>query len=199
MKKLLLTGFEPFGGETINPAWEAAKLVNDHISEWEIHKLRLPVTFSGAAERTISAAKALNPDVILCVGQAGGRKAVTPELVAINLRFANIPDNSGCAPRDESVIPSGPDGLFATVPARQMAEAIRAAGVPGQISYSAGAYVCNDLLYSLLYTYRNTRVRVGFVHVPFLPEQAKENQPSLPLPDIVKALEAAIGALQKSP
>ena len=148
-----------------------------------------------AAQRAIEEAQAVQPDVILCVGQAGGRAAVTPEMVAINLRYAAIPDNAGLQPQDIPCAEDGPAAYFATVPVREMARAIAQAGLPGSVSYTAGTFVCNDLLYTLLHHYHDTAVRVGFIHVPFLPGQAGQGQPSMALDDIVRALCAAIEAL----
>lgn len=195
MKKLLLTGFEPFGGETVNPALEAVLRVDDSVGGYAVRKLAVPVVFGLAGETVLREAARFHPDVILCVGQAGGRRAVTPEQVAINLRDAALPDNAGNAPRELPVVPGGPDGLFSPLPVRRMAEAITRLGLPGAVSYSAGTYVCNDLLYTLLHALRFTPVRAGFLHVPYLPEQAHPEQPSLPLSDIVRALEAALSVL----
>lgn len=195
MKKLLITGFEPFGGENVNPSFEAVKLLPDKIGDYELTKLLVPVVFGKAGETVLKAAESLNPDAVICVGQAAGRAAVTPELVAINIRFASIPDNEGAKPEDVPVIPGGPAAYFSTLPVRAMAKAISDAGIPGAVSYSAGAYVCNDLLYSVLHHYENSLVKAAFIHVPLIPEQAKDGRPSLPLSDIVKALEAAISAI----
>ena len=195
MKKLLITGFDPFGGERINPSWEAVKLLPETIGEYTLTKLQIPTVFGQAAEKVLTAAKELKPDVILSVGQAGGRKAVTPEVIGINLREAGIPDNMGNRPVNTPVIAGGPDACFATVPVREMVKSITSAGLPAALSVSAGAFVCNDVLYTLLHHYRGTDTRVGFIHVPFLPEQAKENVPSMALSQIVSGLTAAIEAL----
>lgn len=189
-KKLLITGFEPFGGEEINASWEAISRLPDEINGYGICKLEIPVEFEDAAELVIVFAEVFEPDVILCVGQAGGRSAITPELVAINLRYANIPDNSGKEPKDKPIDDEGPCAYFSTLPARQMAEAISTAGLPAQVSYSAGTYVCNDLLYKLLANYQNTQTKVGFIHVPYAKEQGKE--PNMALDDMVKGLTVAI-------
>ncbi len=194
-QKLLITGFDPFGGECINPAWEAVQRLPDVVGHWRLTKLQVPTVFGSAGQTVLAAAESLRPDAILAVGQAGGRAAVTPELVAINLRYGRIADNAGAAPQDEPVLPGGPAAWFSTLPVREMAAAIAAAGLPGQVSYSAGAFVCNDLLYTLLQRYAGTDTRCGFIHVPFLPQQAKAGQPSLPLEDIVAALMAAITAI----
>ena len=191
-KRLLITGFDPFGGANINPAWEAVKALPEQIGEFTLRKLQIPTVFGLAARQVLEAAEEFRPHVILCVGQAGGRDAITPERIGVNIRTARIPDNAGNRPQEQPVISGGPDGLFATVPVAEMAEAICDAGFPGKISNTAGTFVCNDTLYTLLHRYRHTPVRVGFIHVPYLPEQGT---PSLPLEKIVQALTAAIKAL----
>ena len=190
MKKLLITGFEPFGGEEINPSWDAVAVLPDEVGGYRLTKQRIPVVFERAARLVLAIAKDVCPDVIICVGQAGGRNAVTPEKVAINLRHATIPDNDGAQPKDESVIDGGDVAYFSTLPVRKIAEAISASGISSQVSYSAGAYVCNDLLYTLLAHYRETDVRVGFIHVPYSVEQGKE--PSMNIENITMALKIAI-------
>lgn len=190
MKKLLITGFEPFDREEINPSWEAISRLPDEIKGYTLTKLRIPVVFGKAAEQVLAVADEVRPDVILCVGQAGGRSAITPELVAINLRYAKIPDNEGQQPKDEPIFPDGNCAYFSTLPVRQMAEAISAAGIASQVSYSAGAYVCNDLLYTLLAHFQNTRTKVGFVHIPYSKEQGKE--PAMEVADMIKGLTVAI-------
>ena len=190
MKNLLITGFEPFGGEKINPSWEAVKLLPSEINGYRLTKLCLPVVFEDATKMAIRMAENISADTILCVGQAGGRAAITPELVAINLRYASIPDNNGNQPIDEAIIPSGSTAYFSTLPMRKMAVAIAEGNLPVQISYSAGAYVCNDLLYGLLDHFNNTTTKVGFIHVPYSSEQGKE--PSMELCDIAKGLRVAI-------
>ena len=196
MKRLLITGFDPFGGEKINPSWEAVRRLPDEIGPWQLTKLQIPTVFGAAARAVLEAAREAAPDVILCVGQAGGRGAVTPEVVAINLREARIPDNAGHQPEDQPVAEGGPCGYFATVPVREMVRAMTDAGYPAALSYSAGTFVCNDVLYTLLHRFEGSGTRVGFVHVPFLPQQAGENQPSMTLEDMIGALTAAVGAIK---
>ena len=186
---LLITGFDPFGGETINPAWEAVKLLPEQIGNFRIHKLQIPTVFGLAAETVLKTAETIHPDVILCVGQAGGRAAVTPERVAINLRDARIADNQGNQPTEIPIVPDGPAAYFSTVPVSKMAQAIRDADLPGQVSNTAGTFVCNDTLYTLLHRYAGTNVKAGFIHVPYLPQQGT---PSLALEQTVAALTAAI-------
>ena len=194
-KRLLITGFDPFGGETVNPSWKAVRLLPEAVGAYRLTKLQIPTVFGQAAETVLTAARELRPDVILCIGQAGGRGAVTPEVVGINLREARIPDNAGNQPVNVPVVENAPAAYFSTVPVRAMVKAIQDAGLPAALSYSAGTFVCNDVLYTLLHCFDGTQTQVGFVHVPFLPEQAKDNIPCLPLPQIVQALTAAIESL----
>ena len=193
MKKLLITGFEPFGGETINPSWEAVNLLPSEIGEYSIDKLQIPVAFGFAFDKVIEKANHISPDAIICVGQAGGRSAITPEFVGINLKNATIPDNLGNQPKDEDIILDGDCAYFSTIPVRRIAEAINSAGIASQISYSAGTYVCNELFYRLLARYKNTDTLVGFVHVPYSKEQNKE--PSMELDEMVRALILVINEL----
>ncbi len=193
MKHLLITGFDPFGGETVNPSWEAVSRLPDIVGPYRLTKLQIPTVFAAAADAVLAAAE--NVDVILCVGQAGGRDAVTPERIAVNMASASIPDNAGNRPLEQPILPGGPDGIFSTVPVAAMAGAIVGAGLPGKISNTAGTFVCNDTLYRLLTHFAGTGTRVGFLHVPHLPSQAKDGGPSMELPDIIRALTVAIGAL----
>lgn len=190
MKKLLITGFEPFGGEEINPSWDAVCQLPTEIGGYSLTKLRIPVVFGKAAETVIAKTEELRPDVILCIGQAGGRNAITPELVGINLRNGSIADNAGFQPQDEPVIPGGDCAYFSTLPVRKMAAAIASAGIPAQVSYSAGAYVCNDLLYTLLAQFAGSNTKVGFIHIPYSTDQGKA--PAMDIKDIVKGLNIAI-------
>ncbi len=193
MPKLLITGFDPFGGDALNPAWQAVKNLPDTTAGFELCKLEIPTVFGAAAETVLAKAAEFQPHVILCVGLAAGRSAVTPERIAVNIRDARIPDNAGHQPQGEWCCPEGPAAYFATVPVEAMAQAIREAGIPGAVSNSAGTFVCNDTLYQLLHHYAGTSTRVGFLHVPRTPDMG---DPSLPLPAITAALEAAIAALR---
>jgi pyroglutamyl-peptidase len=193
MKKLLITGFEPFGGEAINPSWEAVSRLPEEINGYSLVKLRIPVVFGKAAEMVIKNANEISPDAIICVGQAAGRGAITPEFVGINLRHASIPDNDGYQPKDERIIRGGADAHFSTLPVRKISEAIKDVGIASQVSYSAGAYVCNDVLYTLLSHFQNEKTRVGFIHIPYCKEQNKE--PSMDINDIIKGLTVAIESL----
>ena len=200
---ILVTGFDPFGGDSINPAMEAVRALPDRIGGLKISKLELPTVYGEAAELAISRAEALlsegaAPLTVLCIGQAAGRGAITPEVIAINLREASIPDNAGNQHRNCPVIEGAPAAYFSTLPVREMVQAIRDEGLPASLSLSAGAFVCNDLMYTLLHRFNGGDVRVGFVHIPALPVQAREGTPSLPLADSVRGLETAIGAIENS-
>ena len=192
MKHLLITGFDPFGGGAINPSWEAVSRLPEQLGIWRLTRLQIPTVFAAAAETVLAAAGADAPDVILCVGQAAGRDAVTPERIGVNIRDAKIADNEGNMPQGEYCAPDGPAAYCATLPVMEMAAAIREAGLPGVVSNSAGAFVCNDTLYLLLHRYAGTATRVGFIHVPYLPEQGT---PNLSPEQTVRGLEAAITAL----
>ncbi|PRY78013.1 pyroglutamyl-peptidase I [Alkalibacterium olivapovliticus] len=197
--KILVTGFDPFGGETVNPAYEAIKLLDDTVKGAEIIKLEIPTVFHKAAEVVNKAIRQTNPDVILCVGQAGGRFGVTPERVAINIDDARIPDNEQNQPIDEKIQADGPDAYFSSLPVKSMVEKMKEAQVPSSVSNSAGTFVCNHIMYQVLYAIDKefSGKTGGFVHVPFIPEQVtdKANQPSMHLEDITRGLKAGIEAI----
>ena len=140
-KKLLITGFDPFGGEKINPSWEAVKLLPEKIGAYTLYKMEIPTVFSRAAELILEQARQLKPDVILSIGQAGGRSAVTPERVAINLWDASICDNMGNQPQEQPIVADGPAAFFSTVPCKKMVEAIKRAGIPAAVSKIGRAHV----------------------------------------------------------
>lgn len=192
MKKLLITGFSPFGGAQVNPSWLAVQALEDVVGEYRLCKMELPTIFGDAAAMVIDKAEKEGADVVLCVGVAAGRDAVTPERIAVNIRDARIADNAGNQPRGEFVASNGPAAYFATVPVEKMAQAIRNGGMRAAVSNSAGAYVCNDVMYSVLHRFADTPVRAGFIHVPQLPQQGT---PAMELAMIVQALECAICAL----
>lgn len=192
MNKLLITGFDSFNNASINPSWEAVKLLPNAIGEYEIHKLQLPTVYGKAPQILLEKAKQLHPDVIISVGQAGGRDAVTPERIAVNIRAARIADNEGKQLDGDRIEPDGPAAYFSTLPVEAMRDAIRAVQIPAAVSNTAGTFVCNDVLYSMLHHHAGTDVRCGFIHVPYLPQQG---EPSLPLEQTVQALIVAISAL----
>ena len=200
--KILLTAFSPFGGEKINPSLEAVKLVKDKILETDIIKLEVPTVFGKSIKIVADAIEKEKPDYVLCIGQAGGRYGITPERVAINIDDARIPDNEGNQPIDRPIFADGEPAYFSNLPVKSMVEEIRKEGLPASLSNSAGTYVCNHLMYGVLYTLskKYKGVKGGFIHVPFIPEQTvdKPDKPSMSLPDIVRGLEAAIRAVSRN-
>lgn len=197
--KILLTAFDPFGGEKINPALEAVKLVADQVAGAAIVKLVVPTVFGKSVEVVREAMEREQPDVVLCIGQAGGRFDVTPERVAINVDDARIADNEGNQPMCTPIFADGEPAYFSTLPIKAMAQAIRDAGLPSSVSNSAGTFVCNHLMYGVLYHIAKTFPKMlgGFIHVPFIPEQVvtRTGAPYMALADITRALEAALSAI----
>ena len=198
--KILVTGFDPFGGETVNPAYEAVKLLPDTIGGAQIFKLEIPTVFSLSGPAVEEGIKKYQPDVVLCVGQAGGRASISVEKVAINFVDARIPDNNGEQPLDEPLQADGPAAYFSTLPVKAMVQHVKDAGLPCYLSYTAGTYVCNSIMYNVLYMCekRYPGIRAGFIHVPYACGQVidKANTtPSMPLETIAKSLEYAIEAI----
>ena len=197
--KILLTAFEPFAGERVNPAMEAAALLGDRVAGAELVCVSVPVVFGKSVEVVTAAIRREMPDAILCIGQAGGRFELTPERVAINLDDARIPDEEGNRPVDQPICPEGPAAFFSTLPVKAMVSAIREKGIPASVSNTAGTFVCNHLMYGVLSYLSETgqQIPAGFMHVPYLPSQVlnKPNTPCLSLGDITAGLAAAIGAI----
>lgn len=206
MKKILVTGFESFGGEKINPAWEAVKVLPQSIGGAQVIKLQVPVEFDVGAQEVINKLEEEHPDIVLCVGQAGGRSKMTPEFVGINWAHARIPDNAGKQPLMQRIIDGAPDAYFATLPVNTMVAAMNQANIPATVSYTAGTYVCNDVMYQVLHALatRFPKTRGTFLHVPFATEQvAKKNAqtregshqvPSMSLEMMTRGLEVALEA-----
>lgn len=198
--KILITGFDPFGGENVNPAYEAVKLLPDTIAGAEIIKLEVPTQFHRAGAVLEDAMQRHKPDAVICVGQAGGRAAITPEKVAINLMDGRIPDNAGYQPVDAPIREDGETAYFTSLPVKAMVQRMRDAGIPAAVSYTAGTYVCNYLLYTLLYLIdkKYPNVRGGFIHVPYAMEQVINKPlgtPSMDLRQIARGLETAVEAV----
>lgn len=197
--KLLITGFDPFGGEKTNPAIEAVKRLPAAIAGATVVPLEIPTVFGTCAEVVRQAIITERPDVVLSVGQAGGRSALTLERIAINLDDGRIPDNAGFQPVDQPIQPNGPAAYFTQLPVKAMAQAIRQAGLPSHVSTTAGTYVCNHIMYQVqhLRATEFPQLQAGFIHIPFLPEQVVQRSgvPSLSLTDDVRGLTAAIRAI----
>lgn len=198
--KILVTGFDPFGGEPTNPAIESVKRIDDNIEGAEIIKLEIPTVFHKAADVVEEKIKEIKPDVILSVGQAGGRYGITVERVAINEDDARIEDNEGNQPIDVKIREDGAPAYFASLPIKAMVEEIKKENIPASVSNTAGTFVCNHIMYQDLYlAEKYGNIKAGFIHVPFLTEQVvdKKDTASMSLEDIVRGLNAAIRAIVK--
>lgn len=197
---ILVTGFDPFGGEETNPAIESVKRIDENIEGAEIIKLEIPTVFHKASDVVEAKIKEVKPDVILSVGQAGGRYGITVERVAINEDDARIEDNEGNQPIDVKIREDGAPAYFASLPIKAMVEEIKKENIPASVSNSAGTFVCNHIMYQDLYlAEKYGDIKAGFIHVPFLTEQVvdKPNTASMSLDDIVRGLNAAIRAIVK--
>jgi pyroglutamyl-peptidase len=207
MKTVLLTGFEPFGGETLNPSQEIARHWHGRvIGGHRVVGALLPCVFGAAITELKKQIRATKPVLVICVGQAGGRAEITPERVAINVDDARIPDNAGRQPVDRAIVRGGPAAYWSTLPIKAIVAALRQHGIPASVSQTAGTFVCNHVFYGLMHALRTKHgvralrhgsgraARGGFIHVPFLPEQAKKGQPNLPLETMVEAIGVAIAA-----
>ena len=200
--KILVTGFDPFGGEPINPAIESVKRLPDNIAGAEIIKLEIPTVRKKSLEKIEKAINEHNPDVILSIGQAGGRFDISIERVGINLDDFRIPDNEGNQIIDEPIFPDGENSYFVKLPVKAMVQNVQKNNIPASVSYTAGTFVCNHVLYGVLYLIEKKYKgkKSGFIHIPFLPQQVidKRNMPSIELNTIVKGLTAAIEAIVKN-
>ena len=199
MRNILVTGFGPFGGEPVNPALEAIKKLEGRtIENHTVVTRELPVIRFQAIEAIIQHIRQTDPILVLAVGQAGGRLEITPERVAVNVDDFRIPDNGGLQPVDEPIVAGAPAAYWSTLPIKSMVAAMREAGIPASVSNSAGTFVCNHLFYGLMHHLAQSggKIRGGFLHIPYLPEQAARigAQPSMAVDTIVLGLEVALAA-----
>ena len=194
--KIIVTGFDPFGGEKINPSIECVKALPE-IEGVELIRLELPTVFKESAKRLNEVINDVKPDAVLSVGQAGGRAGITMERIAINVDDARIPDNISQQPIDEAIQLDGEAAYFTTLPIKRIVKAIREAGIPAEVSNSAGTFVCNHIMYQALFaaTKADKPFKAGFMHIPFIPEQTTD-KPSLPLEESTKAVQIAIETIR---
>ena len=194
--KIIVTGFDPFGGETINPSIECVKALPE-IEGVELIRLELPTVFKESAKRLNEVINDVKPDAVLSVGQAGGRPGITMERIAINVDDARIPDNISQQPIDEEIQLDGEAAYFTTLPIKRIVKAIREAGISAEVSNSAGTFVCNHIMYQALFaaTKADKPFKAGFMHIPFIPEQTTD-KPSLSLEESTKALQIAIETIR---
>ncbi|MCO0601294.1 pyroglutamyl-peptidase I [Peribacillus butanolivorans] len=194
-QKVLLTGFEPFGGERVNPSWEAVKqLHGEVIDDVTLVAEQIPTVFGKSVAVMEQLIQQHNPDIVICVGQAGGRLHITPERVAINMDDARIPDNQGNQPIDEPIADKGPVAYWSTIPIKRIVENMKESNIPASVSHTAGTFVCNHIFYGLMdyITRTSSSIRGGFIHIPFIPEQTiNKEAPSLSLETIVKGIKIA--------
>ena len=201
--KVLVTGFDAFGGEMLNAAYEAVKLLPDVVADAQIVKEEVPTVYGKCGEVLERAIEKHRPDAVLCVGQAGGRSVISVEKVAVNIAEARIPDNDMQQPSDQSAVEGGPAAYFSNLPVKAMVESVKRHGIPSSISYTAGTFVCNDIMYRLLHLIEQKypEMRGGFIHVPFETAQVTERPdgtPSMSAATIAKGLEYAIEAIVKT-
>ncbi|MEO6017946.1 MAG: pyroglutamyl-peptidase I [Polaromonas sp.] len=194
MLKVLLTGFDAFGDQQINPSWLAVQALDGRsIAGHTVVAARLPTVFDASVVEIKRLLRVHKPALVICVGQAGGRDAISIERVAVNIQDASIPDNAGHQPVEKPVVAGGPAAYFSTLPVRAMLHALQGAGIKAEISQTAGTFVCNHVFYSLMHALSSSRkakaTRGGFVHVPFLPEQGT---PNMALEDIVAGLYCVV-------
>ena len=194
--KIIVTGFDPFGGETINPSIECVKALPE-IEGVELIRLELPTVFKESAKRLNEVINDVKPDAVLSVGQAGGRPEITMERIAINVDDARIPDNISQQPIDETIQTEGEAAYFTALPIKRIVKAIREAGISAEVSNSAGTFVCNHIMYQSLFaaTKADKPFKAGFMHIPFIPEQTTD-KPSLPLEESTRALQIAIETIR---
>jgi pyroglutamyl-peptidase len=196
MPTILLTGFEPFDGESVNPSWTiASALDGETLAGARVVAVRLPTEFRTSLRVLRAALRRHAPTLAVALGQAGGRAALSLERVAINVDDARIPDNAGARPIDVPVVRGGPAAYFSTLPIKAIVAALRERGVPAEVSQSAGTFVCNHVFYGLQHALAGTRARSGFVHVPYLPEQARARPgtPCLALGTMLDGVRTALG------
>jgi pyroglutamyl-peptidase len=194
-KKVLISGFEPFGGSHLNSSQLVVGAISkESLSGLELSAVILPVEFDKAARVLLSKVNDFNPEIIISFGQAEGRKAITPEKIAINLDSARIPDNAGELRVNKVIVEAGADGYFSTLPIEKMVAAVKECGLESEISLSAGAFLCNHIFYHLQHQLLEREVKSGFVHLPLVNEQIAQypNQPSWALKDLVQGVRAAI-------
>lgn len=192
---LLLTGFAPFGGETLNPSWEAVRrLDGERLGDLPVVAAQLPTEFGAALRVLDELLERHRPTLVVAVGQAGGRAELSLERIAINVDDARIPDNAGRQPIDEPVVAGGPAAYFSTLPIKAMTRVLRDAGIPAAVSQTAGTFVCNHVFYGLQHRLQGSGVRGGFIHIPCLPAQAaaQPGAPSMPLETLIAGLRLAL-------
>lgn len=191
----MITGFDPFGKYSINPSWEAVRTLPDKIGDFEVAKLRLLNIYGTEAKKVLQQAELLQPDCILLTGMNSGSSRLVLNTVAVNLRDALIEDNLGHKPWHEPVVKGAPAAYFSTVDVHRIFKELRREHYPVELGYSCGGYICNDVFYSLLHHYVGKDIKIGFVHVPLLPEMVWDETMARPLEETVAVLKKMIEIL----
>lgn len=195
MKSLLITGFDPFAHYIINPSWKAVKALPDIVGDYQLHKLMLPNIFDLEAKILLEEAGRVKPDVILLCGMNSGSTRLQLNLAALNIKDALIEDNMGRKPWNEPILADAPAAYFATIPVHEIVRSLRAQKLPVQLEFASGGYVCNEIFYRSAHAYAGTTTKVGFVHVPLLPEMVMDESMALPLEKTTEVLQAIIKEL----
>ncbi|RIE17570.1 pyroglutamyl-peptidase I [Candidatus Cryosericum septentrionale] len=199
MMTILVTGFEPFRGEALNPSWEAVRRLGGDTGDARIERLLVPTTYAESIGTVTEAIDRLRPAAVVMVGQAGGRAELSIERVAVNCDDAQTPDNAGVLHEDAPIVSQGPTAYLATLPIKQIVARLRSAGFPAAVSNTAGLFVCNHLFYGVLnhIVIHNLETQAGFIHMPFLPEQVvgKPGTPSMSLETMVAGLDCMVAVL----
>ena len=194
--KVLITGFDKFGGESINPSSLCVNSLPDVIDNIEIKKITLPTIFKDSSQVLEENIKSFSPNIVICVGQAGGRSKITPERIAINIDDARIPDNTGNSPIDEAIRKDGENAYFSTLPIKAIVDELNKNNIPSAISNTAGTFVCNHIMYEALYlsSKKYPNIKAGFIHIPYIEEQVKDkpNMPFMKKEEIIQALKIII-------
>lgn len=192
MRKLLITGFDPFGKYTINPSWQAVQALADKIGDFELHKMQLLNIYGSEFKKIARAVEQLQPDCLLMLGMNSGSTDIILDTVAINLRDALIEDNLGKKPWNEPIVTDGPTAYFTTLDVHTLVKKLRREKLPVAIGYSSGAYICNEVFYLSLHNYQNTEMKVGFIHVPLIPEMVWDESMARPLEETTAILQKII-------
>lgn len=195
MKSILITGFDPFAHYSLNPSWEAVKSLPDVISDYQLHKLRLPNIFGLTPRLLLEEAERVQPDIILMTGMNSGTTNIEINLAALNIQDAFIEDNLGHKPWNKPIIEEAPAAYFATIPVHELVSSLHAQKLPVQLAFASGGFVCNEIFYQALHAYANTAVKVGFVHVPLMPEMVFDETLARPIEETTTILQTIISHL----
>lgn len=195
MQSILITGFDPFAHYSLNPSWESVKSLPDTINNYQLHKLRLPNIFGLASRLLLEEAERVQPDTILMTGMNSGTTNIEINLAALNIQDAFIEDNLGHKPWNKPIIEGAPAAYFATIPVHELVSSLRANKLPVQLAFASGGFVCNEIFYSALHAYTGGSVKVGFVHVPLMPEMVFDEALARPIEETTAILQAIISLL----